>query len=154
MLACTQLKAFLPIRPITNALCGLATRFVNHLHFCLIIYLLDTVALFTVTLWGIHMGINRAPLIADLFLYCYESDFMLSLSPDTQSDIIDSFNDTSRYLDDILNLDNPFFSRMVDQIYPSALTLNKANSSDFEAVFLDLRLSIINGCLKTKIYIK
>ena len=58
---------------------------------------------------GIPMGTNCAPLIADLFLYTYEREFMLKLSKDTQADVIEAFNNTSRYLDDILNLDNPFF---------------------------------------------
>ena len=46
------------------------------------------------------MGTNCAPLVADLFLYCYERDFMMSLSDDKQADIIDAFNTTSRYLND------------------------------------------------------
>ena len=50
---------------------------------------------------GIHMGTNCAPLVADLFLFCYEGDFMMSLSDDKQADISDAFNITSRYLDDI-----------------------------------------------------
>ena len=48
---------------------------------------------------GIPMGTNCAPLIADLLLFCYERDFMMSLSDDKQADVIDSFNATSRYLD-------------------------------------------------------
>ena len=52
------------------------------------------------------MGTNCAPLVADLFLLCYESDFMMSLSDDKQADVIDAFNTTSRYLDDILNINN------------------------------------------------
>ena len=55
---------------------------------------------------GIPMGTNCAPLIADLFLYCYERDFMLNLQKSTQFDLIDKFNDTSRYLDDIFTIDN------------------------------------------------
>ena len=43
------------------------------------------------------MGTNCAPLVADLF--CYERDFMLSLSDNNQADIIEAFNSTSRYLD-------------------------------------------------------
>ena len=50
------------------------------------------------------MGTNCAPLAADLFLFCYERDFMMSLSDDKQADVIDAFNTTSRYLDDILNI--------------------------------------------------
>ena len=98
------------------------------------------------------MGTNCAPLVADLFLFCYERDFILSLSEDNQSDIIEAFNSTSRYLDDLLNLDNNFFDSMVIRIYPSKLQLNKANVSDAEASFLDLHLSISDGFVKTKIY--
>ena len=50
------------------------------------------------------MGTNCAPLVADLFLFCNEGDFMMSLSDDKQADVIDAFNTTSRYLDDILNI--------------------------------------------------
>ena len=84
---------------------------------------------------GIPMGTNCAPLVADLFLFCYERDFMLSLSDNNQADIIEAFNSTSRYLDDLLNIDYPYFEQMVGQIYPTELQLNKANSSDIEAPF-------------------
>ena len=100
------------------------------------------------------MGTNCAPLVADLFLFCYERDFMLSLSDNNQSDIIEAFNSTSRYLDDLLNINNPYFEQMVGQIYPTELQLNKANSSDNEAPFLDLNLSITNGIVSSKIYDK
>ena len=79
---------------------------------------------------------------------------MLSLSEDTQSDVIEAFNSTSRYLDDLLNIDNNFCDSMVKRIYPSELQLNKTNVSDTEAFFLDLHLSISDGFVKTKIYNK
>ena len=47
--------------------------------------------------FGIPMGTNYAPLVGDLFLFCYERDFMTSLSDDNQADIIEAFNSTSRY---------------------------------------------------------
>ena len=100
------------------------------------------------------MGTNCAPLVADLFLFCYERDFMMSLSDDKQADVIDAFNTTSRYLDDILNINNVYLDNMVSQIYPSELQLNKANASDTEAAFLDLHLSISNDIVSTKIYDK
>ena len=80
------------------------------------------------------MGTNCAPLVADLFLFCFERDFMKDLSNDNQADIIKAFNSMSRYLDDLLNLDT-FFERMVNQIYPSELQMNKADTSDTEAPF-------------------
>ena len=98
------------------------------------------------------MGTNRAPLVANLFLFCYERDFMMSLSDDKQADIMDAFKTTSRYLDDILNINNVYFDKIVHQIYHSELQLNKANTSDTEATFLDLHLSISNYIVSTKIY--
>ena len=61
---------------------------------------------------------------------------------------------TSRYLDDLLNVDNPYFERMVGQIYHTELQLNKANSSNTEAPFLDLNLSLTNGKVSSKIHDK
>ena len=56
----------------------------------------------------------------------------MSLLDDKQADIIDAFNTTFIYLDDILNIDNVYFDTMISQIYPSELQLNKANTSDTE----------------------
>ena len=80
---------------------------------------------------GIPMGTNCAPLVADLFRFCYERDFMMSLSDDKQADVSEAFNTTSRYLDDTLNIDNVYFN-----------------------TFLDLHLSISNDIVSTKIYDK
>ena len=102
----------------------------------------------------IQMGTYCAPLVADLFLFCYEIDFMKSLSPENQADIIEAFNFTSRYLDDLLNIDNIYFEQMVNRIYPAELQLNKANSSATEAPFLALNLSISNGTVSNKNYDK
>ena len=110
---------------------------------------------------GIPMGSNCAPLVADLFLFCYErdfmkslTDFMKSLTKEKRCDLIDAFNSTSRYLDYLLNIDNIHFEHMAHRIYPAALQLNKANASDTEAAFLDLNLSIHNYIVSTKIYDK
>ena len=95
---------------------------------------------------GISMGTTIAPRVADLFLFCYERDFMMALSGEKQAGIIDAFNTTSRYLDDILNINNVYFDNMVSQIYPWDLQLNKVNT---EATFLDLHLSssLIGCCI-------
>ena len=79
---------------------------------------------------------------------------MMSLSDDKQADVIDAFNTTTRYLDDILNINNVYFDNMVSKINPSELQLNKANTSDTEAPFLDLHLSISTYIVSTKIYDK
>ena len=64
------------------------------------------------------------PLVADLFLFCCWGQAR-----------IDAFNSTSRYLDDLLNIDNIHFEHLVHRIYPAELQLNKANASDTEAAF-------------------
>ena len=101
-----------------------------------IIFLLDLELNFIDKNIGIPMGTNCALLVADLFLICYERDFMKSLSRENQADIIEAFNSTLRYLDDLLNIDNIYFDQMVDRIYPTELQLNRANSSDTEVPFL------------------
>ena len=79
---------------------------------------------------------------------------MMSLSDDKQADVIDAFNTMSRYLDDILNINNVYFDNMVSQIKHLELQQNKANTSDTKAAFLDLHLSISNNIVSTKIYDK
>ena len=103
---------------------------------------------------GIPMGTNCAPLVADLFSFCYERDFMTSLSDDNQAEIIEASNSTSRDLDDLRYIDNPYFEGIVNQMYPPELQLNKANTSETDAPFLNLHLSISNGFVSSKNYDK
>ena len=74
-------------------------------------------------------------------------------SSDNQADVIKAFNSTSQYLDDLINIDNPYFERMVNQFYPSELQLNKANTSGTEAPFLDLNLSFLTALFHPKFMI-
>ena len=64
------------------------------------------------------MGTNCASLIADLLIFCNERDFVASLSYNKEAEIIQAFNPTSRYLDDLLNIDKPYFGDMVGRICP------------------------------------
>ena len=96
--------------------------------FSWMLFILDLVLSYTDKLLGIPMGTNCAPLVADLFLFCYGSDFLTSLFNDYQADIIQAFNSTSRYLDNFFNIDNPYFKGMVNQIYPPELQFNNANT--------------------------
>ena len=101
-----------------------------------LVYLLDNIFIrFRTKLYrkiiGIPMGNNCAP-----------------------ADIIEAFNSTSRYLYDLLNIGKIYFDQMVDRICSTELKLNRANSSDTEAPFLDLNLCISNGTISTKIYDK
>ena len=91
---------------------------------------------------------------------------MMSLSVENQSEIIEAFSSTSRYLADLLNIDNTYSDGLISQIPPPPppppptprpsleLQLNKANSSDAEDAFLDLHLSIVDGFVSCKIYDK
>ena len=100
------------------------------------------------------MGTNCAPLIADLFLYCYERDFMSDLHISKRHDLQDMFNDTSRYLADIFTIDNPEFEKCIPDIYPAELQLNKANTSDKDTSFLDLNIKVIGSDIHTSVYDK
>ena len=71
---------------------------------------------------------------------------MMCLSDDKQAGVIDAFNTTSRYLEDILNINYIYFDNVVSQIYPSELQLNKANTSD---TVLVLHLPISNDIVST-----
>ena len=53
-----------------------------------------------------------------------------------------------------MNIDNPYFEGMVNQIYPLELQLNEANTTDTEAPFLDLHLSFASGLVSSKFYDK
>ena len=81
----------------------------------------------------IPMGTNCVPLIADLFLYCYERDFMSDLHKSKRHDLIDMLNDTSRYLDDIFTIDNREFEKYeyLPDIYRAELQLNKAKYKSY-----------------------
>ena len=52
---------------------------------------------------------------------------MLSLSDNYQADVVEAFDSTSKYLDNLLNIDNPYFAQIANQIYPTELQLNMAN---------------------------
>ena len=102
----------------------------------------------------IPMGTNCAPLVTDLFLYGYERNLMDSLNHANEADALEAFNSPSRYLNKLLNIDNPYVEGMVNQINPSELQLNKASISDTEAPFLDLHRYVANGFVSSKIYDK
>ena len=106
--------------------------------------------------FGPPMDTNCDPLIADLFLYCYERDFMSDLHKSKRHDLIDMFNDTSRYPDDIFTIDNPEFEKHIPDIYQSELQLNEANviASDKETSFLDLNIKVIGSGIHTSVYDK
>ena len=79
---------------------------------------------------------------------------MSDLQKSKRFDLIDMFNDTSRYLDDIFTIDNPEFEKHIPDIYSAELQLNKANTSDKETSFLDLNIKVIGSDIHTSVYDK
>ena len=100
------------------------------------------------------MGTNCAPLLADLFLYSYESEFLDNMIRGGHRKLARSFNLCYRYIDDLTVFNNKKFEDYVKKIYPShQLSVEKANTSDDPANYLDLTFIIeSNNRLYTKLY--
>ena len=79
---------------------------------------------------------------------------MSYLHKSKQYDLIDMFNDTSRYLDDIFFIDNPEFEKHIPDVYPTELQLNKVITSDKEISFLDLDIKVVGSDVHTSVYDK
>ena len=104
---------------------------------------------------GIPMGTNCAPLLADLFLYSYEADFIQMLLKRGDKKLACSFNYTYRYIDDVLSLNNSKFSDYLHVIYPDELQIKDTTDSSKSAAYLDLYLEIDHkGTLCTRLYDK
>ena len=132
---------------------GLVKKILRPLFIFWIIFILDLELNFTDNL-KVFRWVLTVLLLLQICSYFVMRDFMKSVSPENQADIIEAFNSTSRYLVDLLNIDNIYFGQMVNRIYLAELQLNKVNSSDTEVQFLDLNLSISYGTVSTKIYNK
>ena len=104
---------------------------------------------------GIPMGTNCAPLLADLFLYSYEADFLDGLLKQKQKHLAQSFNFNFRYIDDVLSLNNSRFGDFLHLIYPSQLEIKSATDPVKPASYIDLHPEIdTRERLNTKIYDK
>ena len=90
---------------------------------------------------GIPMGTNCAPLLADIFLYSYEAEFIQSLLSTSRKRLASQFNLTYRYIDDVLSINNPDFENYLGQMYPPELKIKDTTESDTSASYLDLLLS-------------
>ena len=104
---------------------------------------------------GIPMGTNCAPLLADLFLYSYEADFIQSLLKSDKRHLAKSFNFTFRFIDDEMSLNNNKFGDFVDAIYPEELEIKDTTDADNQASYLDLSLKFDSAHnLQVKLYDK
>ena len=104
---------------------------------------------------GIPMGTNCAPLLVDLFLYSYENEFLDNMIRSGHRRLARSFNLCYRYIDDLIVFNNKKFLDYLKEMYPSQLTVEKANKSDHLADYLDLTFIIDSGGkLSTRLYDK
>ena len=98
---------------------------------------------------------NCAPLLADIFLYSYEAEFIQSLLSAGKKRLASQFNFTYRYIDDVLSINNPDFENYLGQMYPPDLEIKDTTESNTSASYLDLLLSIgRDGQLRTSLYDK
>jgi hypothetical protein len=91
---------------------------------------------------GIHMGTNCVHLLADLFLYSYEADFIQGILKKNGKKLARSLNFTFRYIDDVLSLNNSRFGDFVDRIYPIDLEIKDTTDTDMSASYLNVHLEI------------
>ena len=103
---------------------------------------------------GTHMGTNCA-LLADLFLYSYEADFVQGLLKKNEKKLARSFNFTFRYIDEVLSLNSSRFGDLIDRIYPIELEIKDTTDTERSASYRDLHLeNDSEGRLRTKLYYK
>ena len=103
---------------------------------------------------GVPMGASCAPLVAGLFLFCCERDFMTSLSGVGRAEVVGAFGSASGCLGDLLGVGSPCFEGMFGRVCPPGLWLSRATASDTEAPFLGLRLSVSGGFVSSGVYDK
>ena len=70
---------------------------------------------------GIPMGTNCAPLLADLFLYSYENEFLDKLIKEGKRKLARRFNLSYRYIDDLISFNNKRFKEFISDIYPQRI---------------------------------
>ena len=103
---------------------------------------------------GIPMGTNYASLLADLFLYSYDADFVKNLIKAGKKRFAQQFNFAYRYRDDVLSLNNPKFQEYLELIYPRELEIKETTETTTAASHLDCYLCIDNGELAARLYDK
>ena len=87
---------------------------------------------------GIPVGTNFAPLLADLFLYSYENEFLDKLIKEGKRKHARKFNLSYRYIDDLISFNNKRFKEFISDIYPKELTISATTESTSVASYLDL----------------
>ena len=101
------------------------------------------------------MGTNCAPLLDDLFLYSYESEFLDKLIKQSKRKLARKFSLSHRYIDDLISFNNKRFKELVSDIYRKELTISETTESTSIASYLDLLfIRDKSNNITTKIYDK
>ena len=87
---------------------------------------------------GIPMGINCAPLLADLFLYSYENEFLDKLVREGKRKLARKFNLSYCYIDYLTSFNNRRFKEFIPDIYTKELTISETTESTSIASYLHL----------------
>ncbi|KAK3093854.1 hypothetical protein FSP39_021096 [Pinctada imbricata] len=104
---------------------------------------------------GIPMGTSCVPLLADIFLYSYEAEFIQSLESEGKRYLASDVNFTCRYIDDVLTINNPKFADYLSSIYPLELEVKETTETNNSASYLDIMLSYdTDGHMNTSLYDK
>ena len=104
---------------------------------------------------GIPVGTNCAPLLADLFLYSYENEFLNKLIKEGKRKLARKFNLSYHYIDDLVSFNNKRFKEFISEIYPKELTLSETTESTSVASYLDLLFTLYkSNNITTKLYDK
>ena len=104
---------------------------------------------------GIPMGTNYAPLLADLFLYSYENEFLDKLIKEGKRKLARKCNLSYRYTDDLISFNNKRFKEFISDIYPKELTISETTESTSIASYLGLLfIRDKSNNMTTKVYDK
>ena len=104
---------------------------------------------------GISMGTNCAPLLGDLFLYSYESEFLDKLINEGKRKLLRKFNLSYCYINDLISFNNKRFKDFISNIYPKELTISETTESTSVASYRDLFFIRVNSNnMTTKLYDK
>ena len=115
-------------------------------------FLVDNIFVVFQQIIGIPFGTNCAPLLADIFLYPCEEEFIQYLLSTGRKRLASQFNFTYRYIDDVLSINKPDFDIYLGQMYPPELEIKETTESNTSASYLDLLLSIgMDGHLRTSL---
>ena len=104
---------------------------------------------------GIPMGTDCAPLLANLFLFFYEKNFINQLDEIGDTDTLLKLSNIGRFIDDLITLnDHSMLNELLALIYPECMVINKTNVHNKSATYLDMDINIVGNKAVTKVFDK